>query len=406
MDPDKIDYPAILQDALRDAVRRVLEQVAEHGLPGEHHFFIGFRTGFPGVQVPRFLREQYPEEVTIILQHQFWELEVTPDDFSVVLLSFGGPRQRLVVPFAALTAFADPSADFGLRFEASAQEEAAPAPAPRPESRPRAGAVGRRHPVRSLAAALSRPRRNLRGPCAVLLWRGHSRWLCPLRAGRGSEVPTMRDTKSSNPAAGPALRGRAVHLRLQPRRGPRRRGLDRARTGFPDGGAARNPAPQLPQSVEVHEVAPPAASEDESAGLDARERELKAREAELDARERRLREFPEAETRPAAPRRETPRPAPPARRTEERRAEVTPKPAPKPSAAPAPAPEPAARGARRGRGKTGGEAGGEAGRSSPDPRSRPSPCRPAPSSTSSSPAPWRATPAGRATPSAPASPTT
>jgi hypothetical protein len=119
MDPDKIDYSAILQDALRDAVRRVLEQVAEHGLPGEHHFYIGFRTAFPGVEVPRFLRDQYPEEVTIILQHQFWGLEVTPDAFSV-LLTFGGSRQRLMVPFAALTTFADPSADFGLRFDADA----------------------------------------------------------------------------------------------------------------------------------------------------------------------------------------------------------------------------------------------------------------------------------------------
>src|SRR5204863_10038657 len=71
MDPDKIDYPAILQDALRDVVRRVLEQVAEHGLPGEHHFYIGFRSQYPGVEVPRFLREQYPEEITIILQNQF-----------------------------------------------------------------------------------------------------------------------------------------------------------------------------------------------------------------------------------------------------------------------------------------------------------------------------------------------
>jgi uncharacterized protein len=119
MDPDKIDYSAILQDALRNAVRRVLEQVAEHGLPGEHHFYIGFRTAFPGVEVPRFLRDQYPEEVTIILQHQFWGLEVTPEAFSV-LLTFGGSRQRLLVPFAALTAFGDPSADFGLRFDADA----------------------------------------------------------------------------------------------------------------------------------------------------------------------------------------------------------------------------------------------------------------------------------------------
>jgi hypothetical protein len=134
MDPDKIDYPAILQEALRGAVRRVLEQVAEHGLPGEHLLYIGFRTGFPGVEVPRFLREQYPQEVTIVLQHQFWALEVTPEDFSV-LLSFGGSRQQVVVPFAALTAFADPSADFGLRLDARPSEEAAaePEPAPAPE---------------------------------------------------------------------------------------------------------------------------------------------------------------------------------------------------------------------------------------------------------------------------------
>src|SRR5205823_8737644 len=109
-----------------------LEQVAEHGVPGDHQLYVGFRTDFPGVQVPRFLREQYPEEVTIILQHQFWGLEVTPDDFSV-LLSFGGSRQQVVVPFAALIAFADPSADFGLRFDARLSAEAAPEPAPEPE---------------------------------------------------------------------------------------------------------------------------------------------------------------------------------------------------------------------------------------------------------------------------------
>lgn len=129
MDPEKIDYPTILQDALRDAVRRVLEQVAEHGLPGEHHLYIGFRTAFPGVEVPRFLRDQFPEEVTVILQHQFWGLDVTPEDFSV-LLAFGGSKQRIVVPFAALTAFADPSANFGLRFDAAPAEPAASAPEP------------------------------------------------------------------------------------------------------------------------------------------------------------------------------------------------------------------------------------------------------------------------------------
>jgi hypothetical protein len=141
MDPDKIDYPAIIQDALRDVVRRVLEQVAEHGLPGEHHFYIGFRTNAPGVEVPRFLRTQYPEEMRIVLQNQFWGLEVTPEAFSV-LLNFGGSRQRLTVPFAALTMFVDPSANFGLPFgmvpEAGAvpQPEAEKAPPEAAEERP------------------------------------------------------------------------------------------------------------------------------------------------------------------------------------------------------------------------------------------------------------------------------
>ncbi len=116
MDPDKIDYPAIVQEALRDVVRRVLEQVAEHGLPGEHHFYVGFRTRYPGVEAPRFLRDQYPEEITIVLENQFWGLEVSPEAFSV-LLSFGGSRQRVYVPFDALASFTDPSAGFVLRFQ-------------------------------------------------------------------------------------------------------------------------------------------------------------------------------------------------------------------------------------------------------------------------------------------------
>lgn len=122
MEPETIDYQSILQDALRDAVRRVMAQVAEHGLPGEHHFYIGFRTGHPGVEIPRFLHAQYPEEMTIILQHQFWGLTVEEDAFSV-FLSFGGNRQRLEIPFAALTAFADPAAQFALRFAPAGEEE-------------------------------------------------------------------------------------------------------------------------------------------------------------------------------------------------------------------------------------------------------------------------------------------
>ena len=151
MDADRIDYQKLLQESLRDAlrgaVRKVLSQVAEEGLPGEHFFYIGFRTDRPGVQIPRFLRDQYPEEMTVVLQNQFWDLEVVGESFSVTL-TFGGSRQRLIIPFHALTAFADPSAEFGLRFDGGLEAvptvgEAAPIqplPLPGPEKRPEAPA--------------------------------------------------------------------------------------------------------------------------------------------------------------------------------------------------------------------------------------------------------------------------
>jgi hypothetical protein len=112
---DNIDYQRFVEDALRDAVRRLLADVAEQGLPGENYFYVGFLTGHPGVVMPRFLRDLYPEEMSLILQHQFWSLEVSADSFAVEL-SFSGSRQRLEIPFAALTMFADPSAEFALRF--------------------------------------------------------------------------------------------------------------------------------------------------------------------------------------------------------------------------------------------------------------------------------------------------
>jgi hypothetical protein len=112
---DSIDYQRLVEDALRDVVRRVLADVAEEGLPGDHHFYIGFRTGHPGVVMPRSLRDLYPEEMSLILQHRFWNLAVNDDGFAVEL-TFSGSRQRLEIPFAALTMFADPSAEFALRF--------------------------------------------------------------------------------------------------------------------------------------------------------------------------------------------------------------------------------------------------------------------------------------------------
>ena len=115
MSSDSIDYQRLVEDALRDVVRRVLADVAEEGLPGDHHFYIGFRTGHPGVVMPRSLRDLYPEEMSLILQHRFWNLAVNDDGFAVEL-TFSGSRQRLEIPFAALTMFADPSAEFALRF--------------------------------------------------------------------------------------------------------------------------------------------------------------------------------------------------------------------------------------------------------------------------------------------------
>ena len=115
MSSDSIDYQHLVEDALRDVVRRVLADVAEQGLPGDHHFYIGFRTGHPGVVMPRSLRDLYPEEMSLILQHQYWGLEVDDDGFAVEL-TFSGRRQRLEIPFAALTMFADPAAELALRF--------------------------------------------------------------------------------------------------------------------------------------------------------------------------------------------------------------------------------------------------------------------------------------------------
>lgn len=126
-EPLGLDYPRMVHEALRDVVRQALLQVAEEGLPGEHHFYLSFKTHDPGVRLPRHLLELHPEEMTVILQRQFWDLFVDRDAFSVTL-TFGGPRHPITVPFAALTAFADPSVPFGLRFEAPEAEPEAEEP--------------------------------------------------------------------------------------------------------------------------------------------------------------------------------------------------------------------------------------------------------------------------------------
>ena len=127
MATDHIRYDVLARDALRGVLRRVLTDAAEHGLPGEHHFFITFVSTAEGVKLSPRLLAQYPEEMTIILQHQFWDLVVTEDRFEVGL-SFGGIPERLVVPFAAIKSFLDPSVQFGLQFEPSDADAAAEAP--------------------------------------------------------------------------------------------------------------------------------------------------------------------------------------------------------------------------------------------------------------------------------------
>ncbi len=127
MATDHIRYDVLARDALRGVLRRVLTDAAEHGLPGEHHFFITFVSTADGVKLSPRLLAQYPEEMTIILQHQFWDLVVTEDRFEVGL-SFGGIPERLVVPFAAIKSFLDPSVQFGLQFEPSDADAATDAP--------------------------------------------------------------------------------------------------------------------------------------------------------------------------------------------------------------------------------------------------------------------------------------
>jgi hypothetical protein len=122
MAKDWLRYDRLVEDALRSVVRRALLEVAANGLPGDHHFYLTFHTQDPGVGLSPALRAQYPKEMTIVLQHQFWGLDVTEEGFTVKL-SFGGVRETLVIPFQSVISFADPSVKFGLQFETAADSD-------------------------------------------------------------------------------------------------------------------------------------------------------------------------------------------------------------------------------------------------------------------------------------------
>ncbi|MGQ0457074.1 MAG: SspB family protein [Hyphomicrobium sp.] len=122
-----IDYEALQQEAMRGVVRAVLQQTVKNGLSGDHHFYVSFLTQAPGVILSKRLREKYPHEMTIVLQHRFWDLIVSDDQFEVKL-TFDSVPERLVIPFAAIKVFIDPSVRFGLQFEDAGvvQEKTAP----------------------------------------------------------------------------------------------------------------------------------------------------------------------------------------------------------------------------------------------------------------------------------------
>jgi hypothetical protein len=141
MPTDIIRYDLLVQEALRSVVRKVLADAAQHGLPGDHYFYITFRTDAPGVRISPRTKERFPEEITIILQHQFWDLSVSEQGFEVGL-SFQNIPEKLFVPWETIRGFFDPSVEFGLKFEVEDGEpetgandtepSEAPAPAPAP----------------------------------------------------------------------------------------------------------------------------------------------------------------------------------------------------------------------------------------------------------------------------------
>ncbi|PZO78955.1 MAG: hypothetical protein DI629_10515 [Mesorhizobium amorphae] len=165
MADDHIRYDILAQEALRGVMRKVLSEVARAGLPGNHHFFITFLTGAPGVRISSRLRERYPEQMTIVIQFQYWELKVTDTGFEVGL-SFSDVPEKLEIPFAAVRGFYDPSVNFELEFDvkteaaAAEEDEAAPAPVALP--------VAKADPLAKLEEGADEAKEPAKGGAAVV----------------------------------------------------------------------------------------------------------------------------------------------------------------------------------------------------------------------------------------------
>ncbi len=146
---DLLRYDKMVEAALRGVVREALARTVANGLPGAHHFYITFKTGFDGVEMPASLRAQHPDDMTVVLEHQFWDLDVEEERFGVTL-SFAGKPERQVIPFEAFLSFADPAGKFGLQFQQvtaanePAESEPAKAEAPARLEKPHAAKTGKR----------------------------------------------------------------------------------------------------------------------------------------------------------------------------------------------------------------------------------------------------------------------
>jgi hypothetical protein len=192
---DLIRYDLLTQDALRGVVRKVLTDIATRGLPGEHHFYISFDTRAEGMMISDRLRQKYPEEMTIVLQHQFWDLKAGEHGFEVGV-SFNGIPERLAVPYAAIKGFFDPSVQFGLQFEIAREPQAMPTPDLSQDTDAAApGQAGRER-----AAARSAPRGAASEPEEM---RPRTRGSVPAsRKKAPPPVPLEPNPAPANPAAG------------------------------------------------------------------------------------------------------------------------------------------------------------------------------------------------------------
>jgi hypothetical protein len=204
MSQDAIRYDLLVQEALRGVVRKVLSDTAQDGLPGDHHFYVSFRTKAPGVRLSNRLREQYPEEMTIVLQHQFWDLGVTEHAFEIGL-SFDRIPERLLIPYDAITGFFDPSVQFGLKFEMMGEAPAADVAQDNTRdsaNEPDAPASGAKS-ANAVATLASRPADTARLPATQKLPRGASsepEVLPPAKSRGPSRKPAKTDTAAKDGA--------------------------------------------------------------------------------------------------------------------------------------------------------------------------------------------------------------